>query len=134
MAMLLMAAHSGSVRGQHGDPIDDKDIRVVSYEDLIYPTIAVMGNVEGVVIIRVTLDDQGRVLDATALSGTPLLVRASIDNSKKLRLQPNSEKTAVIAYNFRIEGYCHNNPAASQTILYPPNLLAVTACRRPAVP
>jgi hypothetical protein len=134
LSILITLGYLDSVLAQQNQAIDDKDVAISEYQDVIYPTIAVAGNIEGVVVVRVALDDQRKVLEATALSGTALLIRPSVENAKKLRLESNSKKSAIIVYNFKIQGYCHNGPSAMQTILYPPNLIAVTACRRPMMP
>jgi outer membrane biosynthesis protein TonB len=134
IALPVLAALSGAL-AQKGGTIADKDINVVDYVDLSYPPIAVLAHVQGVVVVRLKLDDQGKVLDAEALSGTPLLTGPSVDNAKKWRFEPNSQKAAVIVYNFRIEGDCHySSGSSSQVIFYPPNLAAITACPGPTQP
>jgi outer membrane biosynthesis protein TonB len=128
-----MAAASSCALAQQDGTISDKDISVVDFEDLSYPAVA-SWNTQGIVVVRVKLDDQGNVVDAVAISGSPLLTRASIDNAKKWRVEPNSQKAAVIVYNFRIEGICRPSGWSSQMIFYPPNFAAITACGRPTVP
>jgi TonB family protein len=110
--------------------VHDKDIRVVDFVDLTYPMIADSAHTQGVVVVRVKLDDSGKVVQAEAISGADLLIRASVDNAKQWRFEPNSQKAAVIVYNFRIEGFCHPGAAGSQMIFYPPNLAEITACGR----
>jgi hypothetical protein len=116
---------------QQSGPVNDKDINVISYEDLDYPAIAVLAHVQGVVVVRLRLDDHGKVLGAEALSAASLLAGPSVDNVRKWRFEPNPEKAEVIVYNFRIEGACHYGGPHSQMIFYPPNLASITACGRP---
>jgi hypothetical protein len=59
-----------------------------------------------VVVVRVTLDQDGRVRDSAAISGPESLIADCIANSKKWRFQAGSGKTAVILYQFKIEGLC----------------------------
>lgn len=134
IGFLMLAALSRTPGQQVGGTIDDKGINVADFEDLTYPAIAVIAHVQGVVVVRVRLSDQGKVLDAVALSGAQLLTGPAIDNAKKWRFEPNSQKAAVIVYNFRIEGICHDGAAASHMIFYPPNFATITDCARPAMP
>lgn len=113
--------------------VKDSDINVVSFEPLAYPAIARTAHVEGVVVIKVVLDDKGSVADAVALSGADLLIKSCLENAKKWRFKPNSEKAAIIVYLFRMAGFCHDNTDPSQFIWEPPNFGTVTACNGMAV-
>ena len=105
------------------------DIKVVSFEDLTYPALAQNNQpaAEGIVVVRIMLDNKGRVTRADALSGKEVLIPDSLSNAKKWRFEPNATKTAVIVYNFRIaRGIC--KLASSFFTLDPPNLATITAC------
>jgi len=123
----LLAIPAG-VTAQQESPINDTDIKVTGYEELTYPTLGVMGNMQGIVVVRVKLDDEGKVVDAVALSGWLILRNASIENAKKWRFEPNAQKAAIIVYNFRIEGICFNDKYSSHMIFYPPNFASITDC------
>lgn len=116
---------------QHGHALDDNAIKVIDYVDFRYPAIAIMARIEGVVVVQVTLDRNGRVLTADALSGAPVLVTASVDNVKGWRFEANSGNTAIIVYNFRLRGSCHEGGLSNQLIFYPPNFMEITACPTP---
>jgi TonB family protein len=131
IGFLLVAAFS-CARAQQDTTISDKDVNVTDFADLAYPPIAATASVQGVVVVRVRLDDQGKVVDALAVSGSPLLISASVRNARRWRFEPNSQKAAIIVYNFRVEGMCPNDGASSHMVLYPPNLAAITACGRAA--
>ncbi len=133
VAALFLTGFLGHAVAQDGT-IADKNIKVVSFEDLSYPAVAGSANIQGVVVVRVKLDDRGEVLDAVAMSGSPILVHASVENAKKWRFEPNSQKAVIIVYNFRIEGTCHPGGWSSQMILRPPNFAQVTACGRTTEP
>jgi protein TonB len=45
----------------------------------VYPEVALKARIEGVVIIEATLDERGRVRDATVLRGLPLLDEAALE-------------------------------------------------------
>jgi TonB family protein len=103
----------------------NESIRTQHFEDLVYPLAARLAHVQGVVVVRVQLDDGGRVTTAAAISGPKALISDSITNARKWRFQPNLEKTAVIVYSFRFEGLC-NLPCSSQSHYEPPNFVTVT--------
>lgn len=111
------------------DAINDKDINVVEFEELKYPAIAQYSpfKSEGVEVFRVTLDDQGKVVQVEVLFGNNLLVPDCLANLKKWRFQPNATKMAIVVYNLkRSSGICTN--ASSVFTLRPPNLVTVTGC------
>lgn len=129
LAGLLLIAASASAPARQDGTIYDGDIKVVDMQELKYPSFVAGG--QGLVVVRVTLDNQGHVADATALSGPLILIRPSIENVKKWRFEPNSEKAAIIVYEFRVEGYCTFGTWSSQMIFYPPNFAVITACAHP---
>ncbi len=103
----------------------NETIKPLYFEALTYPLAARLTHVQGVVVVRVKFDDEGKVTWSTAVSGAKSLIPDCIANSKKWIFQPNAEKAAVIVYNFKIEGLC-NLPCASQFRVEPPNLVVVT--------
>jgi outer membrane biosynthesis protein TonB len=131
---LVLLVAFGFLEAQESTIISDSDINVTHFEDLAYPAIAGGASVQGVVVLRLRLDDRGSVVEAVPISGAPLLIRGTVDSAKKWRFRPNAQKLAVIVYNFRIEGVCHPGGWSSQMIFYPPNLAAVTACGRTTEP
>jgi TonB family protein len=137
--LLLMFVVLGCAlaQSQQDRTIYDKDISVIDYEDLDFPALALAARVEGIVVVHVKLDDNGKVLDAEALSGPTFLVRQSVENARKWRFKPNSKHAVIIVYNFRIEGACHSirqGGSASRMIFYPPNFAAITVCPTPPMP
>jgi TonB family protein len=131
---IVFVAALALITTARADTIYNKDIQVIEYADLEFPAIAVTAHVEGVVVVRVSLDDKGKVVDVDALSGPSLLTRQSLENAKKWRFEPNPQKAAIIVYDFHIEGACHAARAggsASQMIFFPPNFAKITACPTP---
>jgi TonB family protein len=118
------------VRAQQDETIYDKDIKFVEFEEMKYPNVAGMAHIEGVVVVRVKLDREGKVVDAMAISGNGLLWRASLENAKQWRFEPNSHNNAILVYNFRlIKGPAYCGPDnVTQFIFYPPNFVSVTGC------
>jgi len=120
--------------GQHVTVVYNKDMKPTHIEDLSYPSIAYMAGIQGVVVVRATLDADGKVAEAEVLSGPEALTLLSVENTKKWHFEPNPEHSAIVVYNFRIEGVCQTEGVHSQMIVYPPNFAVVTGCQPMAEP
>ncbi len=106
----------------------NEDFKLASFEDLDYPLVAARLRVQGPVVVWVTLDDDGRVTAATAVSGPKLLIESAVANARMWRFHPNPRRSAVIVYDFSIsDGACHN-ALKSLFLLKHPNLATITAC------
>src|ERR1700688_2715140 len=114
-------------------PLNPQDIQVVHFEEMKYPAIAQRAPYppEGVVVIQISLGEQGKVSEAKVISGNPLLVPDALANIKKWHFSSTKEKTGIIVYNFRrILGQC-----GSLTNLFAfqfPNFVTVMGCIAPA--
>jgi TonB family protein len=129
--VLLVAAVSTCVRAESNEKpgkwVNDDDILVMEFNELEYPLLARSSGAEGVVAVKVKLDNTGRVLEAVALSGRDELVPDSLANVKTWRFQPNGDNAAVVVYSFRrASGRCKS--ASSFFTLERPNLATITAC------
>jgi len=127
--MFVLGSRSSSAQQEQQDQtVNDEDITVTSFEGMGYPVVARVGNREGVVVVRVKLDHEGKVVCATAVSGYKALIRDSLANARKWRFRPNAGKTAVIIYEFRLaEGEC--GPPPNQLFVFrEPNIASVVAC------
>jgi TonB family protein len=126
----LAAAFLVYIEAQDQPPVvDDSDISIIEFEELVYPPVARLGGLEGTVVVRVSLDGNGNVLSATAISGHGLFVGRCLENIKRWRFQPNSHNAAVVVYDFRIGGRCSSNASAtSHFSLYRRNLAKITGC------
>jgi hypothetical protein len=73
-------------------------------------------------VVRAKLDKKGKVIDTVVLAGHPLLAPACVENIKKWVFDPNSTKTPVVVYSFRLD-------SGDQTQLFfePPNFVTITA-------
>ena len=128
LLILLMVPWSyGRTQGPD-ETVKDESIKVLDFEELRYPLPARLSHVQGVVVVKLKLNDSGDVVDAIALSGAKDLIPESLANAKKWRFRPSSQKAAVIVYRFTIEsGLCHG-AAPSNFMFYPPNFASVTSC------
>jgi TonB family protein len=104
------------------------DVKLAAFADMSYPGVAKSARVQGVVVVRVGLDDRGRVATASAVSGSSALIPDCLANAKKWTFMPNPRKSAVIVYEFRLdEGACHYD-SHSLFRLFHFNFASITAC------
>jgi hypothetical protein len=115
---------------QDNGTILDSEIIVTLPEKMIYPPIPRQANVEGIVVVKVKLDDAGKVVSANALSGNSLLVPNSVANALKWRFQPNTHKAAIVVYEFRLsEKECEGEKGEKSRFVYrKPNFAVLTGC------
>lgn len=72
-----------------------------------YPAIAKAANASGTVNVQVTVDEQGNVVSASAVSGHPLLRQAAVNAARSSKFSPTMlggqpvKVTGVIIYNFQ---------------------------------
>ncbi len=119
-----------SVSAQPNETVKDKDIHVTHYEEMNYPALGRTARVDGVVVVQVKLDSEGRVEDADAISGNDVLVPDTLANVKKWRFRPNAQKTAVVVYNFTlVDAVC--NYKTGIFMFKGPNLVTLTGCALP---
>ena len=73
-----------------------------------YPAIAKQLKVEGTVEVQVNISEEGKVDEATAVSGNPILTKAAIETVKQWKFTPfkNGGKAtkaqAVLSFNFKM--------------------------------
>jgi protein TonB len=71
-----------------------------------YPPIAKAANASGTVVVQVLIDEDGKVTEAHAVSGHPLLRQAAEDAARNARFAPTQlsgqpvKVTGVITYKF----------------------------------
>jgi hypothetical protein len=129
-AGLFLIVISGSLNSQQEHPEHGDDAQLVSFEDLAYPGLARVARIQGIVVVEARLDDKGNVVAASAISGAKLLIPDCLSNAKKWKLKPNSYKTAVIVYEFRLDaGACHDDSHSLFLLRYE-NFASITACDR----
>jgi protein TonB len=74
----------------------------------VYPELAVMAKLQGVVIIEATVNERGRVVNANVLQGAPMLTDAALEAVKKWVYTPtlvNGVPTPIImtvTVNFKL--------------------------------
>ena len=74
-----------------------------------YPPIARQAHAAGTVVVQVTIDENGNVISASAVSGHPLLRAAAVAAARGAKFSPTKlsgkpvKVTGVITYNFTLE-------------------------------
>jgi TonB family protein len=129
LSLFLILFHAPGLVAQQDQTIYDKDINVISFEEMRYPPLARQARIQGTVVIRVTLDGAGRVASVAAISGAELLVTDTLSNAKKWTFHPNPAKAAILIYDFRIaEGTCNSSEQNHISAFRGPNILSVVGC------
>lgn len=124
----VAGTNPGGFAGAQEDTLNDLEVKLESFQDMAYPPIARMTSVQGVVVVRARLDDNGNVESAYAISGNKTLIPDTIANAKKWKFQPNSKKSAVIVYDFRFaDGACHDNTHSLFELVHQ-NFASITTC------
>jgi|SRR5580658_1862751 TonB family protein len=124
LMLVLLASRAAA----QNEPVHDADINVIHFEALKYPHLAWQTRSEGLVVIRAKLDKEGKVVDAAAISGNPILIPDALENIKKWRFRPNKQGAVVFVYNFRIlSADCAEDNQQFFTLELP-NFVTVSAC------
>jgi protein TonB len=82
--------------------------RVISLPRPVYPEEARQQKVAGVVRVLATVDENGSVAEAEAVSGSPMLQEAAVNAARQAKFEPlgragSSTRTkTIIAYNFQL--------------------------------
>jgi TonB family protein len=83
--------------------------KAISLPEPVYPPAAKAAHASGTVVVQVAVDEEGKVISATAVSGHPLLQEAARAAAYKARFKPTllSGKpvlvTGTLTYNFVLE-------------------------------
>jgi TonB family protein len=113
--------------------LNDKDINVVHFEAMSYPQLARVAHVQGVVVIRVSLDSEGKVEKAMAISGREELIPDCLANAKKWKFKPNRLKMAILVYSFTLPPVDCGSVTSFFT-LQGVNVASITGCPFVATP
>jgi TonB family protein len=113
---------------QQEQAANDECISVSSFEEMHYPALARAAHRESMVVVQVKLDDDGKVVSARAISGSKMLISDTLSNVRKWRFHPNSNKTAVVIYDFHlVEGRCDLG-RNGLFVFREPNVATITTC------
>lgn len=128
IAVLSASPIATGASDQQEDVIEDRNVEVLQLVPPIYPPEAHSLGVEGVVVVKVKIDAEGNVAEAVALSGNRWLTPYCARNAKKWHFLPNNLRAAILVYDFRIKGYCHDNTELGDSVFHAPNFTTVVGC------
>jgi hypothetical protein len=120
-------------QNRQNETVKDEEIVVASFAEMNYPLPARLTHTQGIVVVRVKLDETGKVVSSEAISGAKTLIPDSLSNSNKWRFQAGPSKTAVIIYEFWIEGSCYSG-MNGHFVFRQPNIASITGCELAAQP
>lgn len=103
VAALLVATGLPAGQEQQGNQPQKQDdtskqateLKLIKSTVAAYPVEALRKNIEGKVTLRITVDANGRVSDAKALSGPPELFQAALDCVKQWEFEPPAHAPVV---------------------------------------
>lgn len=128
ISLLLFIIHVCTWAAQQEEIVYDNDVHVMSFQEMNYPPLAREGRIQSTVVVRVLLDDGGKVKSATAISGAKLLISDTLANIETWQFRPAAGKSAVIIYEFRLaDGKC-DSKTSHMFIFHPPNVATVIGC------
>ncbi len=79
---------------------DIQQAKLIHQESVIYPDLALKAHISGIVLLRIMVDEEGKVSDVKVLSGHPLLQSAAVDSVRRWTYAPtllNGHPVPVIA-------------------------------------
>ena len=83
--------------------------KAISKPQPAYPAVAKAARASGVVTVQILVDESGRVISASAVSGHPLLQQAAVAAARQARFTPTLlsgqpvKVSGVITYNFVLQ-------------------------------
>ena len=79
---------------------DIQQAKLMHQEPVIYPDLALKAHISGIVLLRIMVDEEGKISDVKVLSGHPLLQSAAVDSVRRWTYAPtllNGHPVPVIA-------------------------------------
>lgn len=138
---LCFATHAFAQEPQHEDPQPPKIIRksggvlqgsATKRIEPVYPPLAKAAQISGSVVVEVTVDEEGGVISARAISGHPLLKDAAVAAARGWLFSPTKlqgvpvKVIGTITFNFtlgepreleELEGQVRGNPSSAEAHL-----------------
>jgi TonB family protein len=95
-------------------PIDEYAVKKV---EPVYPPLARAAKVIGIVLVKVTSDEQGNVVSAEAVSGHPLLRDSAVDAARGWKFKPTGTRLeGTITVNFEIRNDTRDSGQATDSV------------------
>ncbi len=100
-AVLLLASLLGFAK--------DRPLKVLTWDPPRYPFVAAADHVQGIVNLRLTVDDEGHVQQVQVLGGKQELVESAVEAGKKVvfdctSCRPGQTVTRDLSFKYQIKG------------------------------
>ena len=128
LSVLCLLPRIAAAQVAESEPVDDREVRVLSHVPAIYPQIAQSARIEGVVVVAVSFDEAGKVTKTTVLSGDKLLRDAAVASVARWTFAPSRQGRAIIVSEFRTSGLCDEKHTARPPVFQPPAMATAFAC------
>lgn len=110
LALLMTVALVGSVGAQGLKQVSTEEAtqHLTTQTEPRYPPLAAEAHIQGDVMVRVSIDEKGKVTDARAVSGHPLLIASALTTAKEWEFNPflQNDKpisvSAVVKVSFQL--------------------------------
>ncbi len=79
---------------------DIQEAKLIYKQPVVYPDLALKARITGIVLLRITVDEEGKVADVKVISGHPVLVPAAVEAVSHWKYSPtmlNGQAVRVIA-------------------------------------
>ena len=83
-----------------GLPPPPEDLVLASWGSPIYPDLAFSARITGIVVLEVSVDSNGKVVDSRPLTELPLVTAAAVAHSRTWRFRPSDRRRGIIVYEF----------------------------------
>ncbi|HLJ76445.1 MAG TPA: energy transducer TonB [Acidobacteriaceae bacterium] len=89
-ASLLLLVITAPAQAMQEHQIAESEARqhLIDHPDPVYPAIAKAAQVQGNVVVRITIDTAGKVVSEKPISGPPMLLEAAVDAIKSWTFKP----------------------------------------------
>ena len=104
-----VGAGEGVGKGVGGGKSRGLKDQLISAPNPVYPPVAKAAGAEGVVTVKVTVDEEGNVIAAQAVGGHPLLRSAAVEAARAAKFKPTVvdgqpvKVVGVVSYNFVLD-------------------------------
>jgi len=88
---------------KEGEEATEGTIQPIKQIQPTYPQLAKAGGIQGIVVLRATIEKDGSVSNLEVVRGHPLLVKAAIDAVRQWRYPADNAGTTDVTLNFTLE-------------------------------
>lgn len=133
LVVLCVSAEVAVGGASADDVVYDEEVQVLRSQEMTYPRLGASARIHGIVVVKLTLDDDGRVRSAEPLSGPKVLVEPSVANARLWAFRPTRSKAIILLYDFRLDDAMCGSVVSFYTF-QAPNVSVIRACHEPLNP